>query len=48
MIDSPLAIVPGVIAAVLYAQYRINQARYEQTRQALESARSPVAGSAGE
>ena len=38
MIDSPLAIIPGIIAAVLYAQYRINQAGYEKTRQALEVA----------
>ena len=35
MIDSPLAIIPGVIAAVLYAQYRINRSGYEATRQAL-------------
>lgn len=35
MIDSPLAIIPGVIAAVLYAQYRINQAEYESTRRQL-------------
>ena len=35
MIDSPLAIVPGVIAAVLYAQYRIHQADYESTRRQL-------------
>ena len=27
MIDSPLAIIPGVIAAVLYAQYRIQPGR---------------------
>ena len=34
MIDSPLAIIPGVIAAVLYAQYRINRSGYAATRQA--------------
>ena len=37
MIDSPLAIIPGVIAAVLYAQYRINKAGYEETRRALQA-----------
>ena len=35
MIDSPLAIIPGVIAAVLYAQYRIGKSDYEETRRQL-------------
>ena len=37
MIDSPLSIIPGVIAAVLYAQYRISKSDYERTRAALDS-----------
>ncbi len=36
VVDSPLAIIPGVIAALLYAQYRIRQSDYEETRRALE------------
>ena len=47
MIDSPLAIIPGIIAAALYAQYRINQAGYEKTRQALEVAEPTVDESIG-
>ena len=35
MVDSPLAIIPGVVAAVLYAQYRIRKSDYEATRRAL-------------
>ena len=37
MIDSPLSIVPGAIAALLYAQYRIHRADYERNRVALEA-----------
>lgn len=37
MFDSPIAIVPGAIAAVLYAQYRIGKSDYEKTRRALAS-----------
>ena len=37
MVDSPLAIIPGVIAAFLYAQYRIGKSDYEATRRALSS-----------
>ena len=35
LVDSPLAIIPGVIAAILYAQYRIDKAGYEETRRKL-------------
>ena len=35
MVDSPLAIIPGVIAAMFYAQYRISKSQYEATRKAL-------------
>lgn len=38
MVDSPLAIVPGVIAAMFYAQYRISKSQYEETRRALAAA----------
>jgi len=35
MIDSPITIIPGLIAACFYAQYRINRKSYEETRQRL-------------
>jgi len=39
VIDSPLAIVPGVIAAGFYAQYRIDRKQYEDTRRKLTAAK---------
>ena len=35
MIDSPITVIPGLIAAVFYARYRINRTSYEQTQQTL-------------
>lgn len=35
VVDSPLSILPGIIAAALYAQYRINKSSYEKTRKKL-------------
>jgi Na+/melibiose symporter-like transporter len=32
MIDSPITIIPGLIAAAFYAQYRINKAKYNETQ----------------
>jgi len=40
IIDSPLTIVPGLIAALFYAQYRINRASYEATQSRLASRRA--------
>ncbi len=37
IVESPVAIVPGVIAAILYAQYRIDKSGYEETRRKLEA-----------
>jgi Na+/melibiose symporter-like transporter len=37
VIDSPLAIVPGIMAACFYAQYKINKEQYEATRRKLEA-----------
>ena len=34
-IESPIAIIPGVIAAIFYAQYRINKDQYAETRRKL-------------
>ena len=45
MVDSPLSIIPGVIAAVFYAQYRIGKSQYEATRKALSGADRGVSGS---
>lgn len=36
LVDSPLAIVPGVIAACFYAKYRITKADYEATKAKLQ------------
>lgn len=35
MIDSPITIIPGVVAALFYAQYRINRSTYEETQRQL-------------
>jgi Na+/melibiose symporter-like transporter len=37
VIDSPMTILPGLIAACFYAQYRINRESYEKTRAALSA-----------
>jgi len=44
MIDSPISIIPGLIAALFYAQYRINRGTYEATQQELERRRLADAG----
>ena len=40
MIDSPITIVPGLIAAGFYAQYRINRKQYDETQRQLQSKRA--------
>lgn len=35
LIEGPAAIIPGLIAAVFYYQYRINKEKYENTKAAL-------------
>jgi Na+/melibiose symporter-like transporter len=40
IVDSPLAIVPGLIAACFYARYRIDKSGYEETRKRLAEAAS--------
>ena len=40
LIDGPLAIIPGVIAAFFYGQYAIDRRRYEETRRQLDAARA--------
>jgi Na+/melibiose symporter-like transporter len=42
MIDSPLTIIPGLIAAVFYAQYRINRSSYEDTQRELAARRAAL------
>ncbi len=34
-IEGPTAIIPGLISAVFYYQYRINKEKYENTKTAL-------------
>ncbi len=46
MVDSPLAIVPGLIAACFYAQYRINKSGYQDTRRKLEAQDAGLAAAA--
>ena len=36
-IESPIAIIPGVIASILYAQYRIDKSKYNETRRKLNA-----------
>ncbi|MGE0621423.1 MAG: MFS transporter [Pseudomonadales bacterium] len=48
MIDSPITIIPGLIAAVFYAQYRINRKSYEETQSRLASRRAGLPGGARE
>jgi Na+/melibiose symporter-like transporter len=40
IVDSPMAIVPGLIAACFYARYRIDKSGYEETRKRLAEAAS--------
>jgi GPH family glycoside/pentoside/hexuronide:cation symporter len=40
MIDSPITIIPGIIAACFYAQYRINRKSYDDTREQLAAGRT--------
>lgn len=40
IVDSPMAIVPGLIAACFYARYRIDKSGYEDTRKRLAEAAS--------
>ncbi|MGD8832080.1 MAG: MFS transporter [Pseudomonadales bacterium] len=35
MVDSPITIIPGLVAAAFYAQYRINRRSYEETQRRL-------------
>ena len=44
MIDSPITILPGIIAACFYAQYRINRSSYEETRRELKRRRAAAGG----
>jgi hypothetical protein len=36
LIDSPITIIPGLIAAYFYAQYRINRSSNDDTQRELE------------
>jgi Na+/melibiose symporter-like transporter len=40
IIDSPVTIIPGLLAACFYAGYRINQKRHEEIREKLEALRA--------
>ncbi|MBJ39217.1 MAG: MFS transporter, partial [Gammaproteobacteria bacterium] len=40
VIDSPITIIPGLIAACFYAQFRISRKSYQETRAALEKRRA--------
>lgn len=44
LIDSPIAVVPGVIAAFFYAQYRIDKSTYNETRRKLAVSRGETQG----
>lgn len=39
LVDGPLAIIPGIIAAFFYGRYAIDRRRYTETRRQLEAAR---------
>lgn len=39
VVDSPVTILPGLIAGGFYAQYRINEKKYRETKAALEARR---------
>jgi len=47
IIDSPITIVPGLLAAVFYAQYRINRTTYEETQAQLAGRRASGQSTAG-
>ena len=40
VVDSPITIIPGLLAAAFYAGYRINRNRHTQIRRQLEERRS--------
>jgi GPH family glycoside/pentoside/hexuronide:cation symporter len=40
IVDGPIAIIPGLLAAVFYARYRIDRRRHAETRTKLEAARA--------
>ena len=44
LVDSPYTILPGVLAAALYAGYRINKARHREIQQGLERVRAASSG----
>ncbi len=44
MIDSPITIIPGIIAACFYAQYRIDRQRYADTQAELQAIRAGRSG----
>jgi Na+/melibiose symporter-like transporter len=46
IIDSPISIVPGLVAALFYAQYRINRGTYEATQATLAQRRRDAEGGA--
>ncbi len=46
MIDSPITIIPGIIAACFYAQYRINRASWDDTRRQLAERKAAAPGDA--
>ena len=39
VIDSPISIIPGIIAACFYAQYRINRSSFDETQRQLAARR---------
>jgi glycoside/pentoside/hexuronide:cation symporter, GPH family len=43
IIDGPVAVIPGLIAAFFYAQYRIDRASYDATRAKLLAYREELA-----
>ena len=40
MIDSPISIIPGLIAVAFYAQYRISRKQFEETQRQLQLRRT--------
>ena len=47
-IDSPIAIIPGVIASIFYAQYRIDKNQYNETRRKLSEQGGAAAPDTGD
>ena len=44
IVDSPVTIVPGLIAAYFYAKYRIDKSGYQETRKQLAQEESTSDG----